>query len=278
MPTGPRVSDGQWHTLSCSFDRDGSMRLYTDGVFSAEEDISGIGNLDVGEGWYFGSDIDGGYSYTGAIAEVRLWHGVLDDATILDWHCSALTEAHPAWEALQGHWQLTEGAGTDIGSAANAELTGTADGTLWQVPESLIIFDYSNTPRIVDVAVTALDHMCVTIDPANLAGISWIDGCNSADVFDTDRCFIDARIFPNPGSDPFRSPVSPPVRMWRCTTPMASASTNPAPEPLLDTLHPAVPIPACTSSASSTESSAARSGGFVKIEPHLIGVPSRTMK
>ena len=199
------VSDGQWHTLSCSFDRDGSMRLYTDGVFSAEEDISGIGNLDVGEGWYFGSDIDGGYSYTGAIAEVRFWHGVLDDATILDWHCSALTEAHPAWEALQGHWQLTEGTGTDIGSAANAELSGTADGTLWQIPESLIIFDYSNTPRIVDVAVTALDHMCVTIDPAwNLAGISWVDGCNSADVFDTDRCFIDARIFPNPGSDSFQ--------------------------------------------------------------------------
>ena len=199
------VSDGQWHTLSCSFDRDGSMRLYTDGVFSAEEDISGIGNLDVGEGWYFGSDIDGGYSYTGAIAEVRFWHGVLDDAIIADWHCSALTEAHPAWEALQGHWELTEGAGTDIGSAANAELTGTADGTLWQVPESLIVFDYSNTPRIVDVAVTALDHMCVTIDPSwNLAGISWVDGCNSADVFDTDRCFIDARIFPNPGSDSFQ--------------------------------------------------------------------------
>ena len=199
------VSDGQWHTLSCSFDRDGSMRLYTDGVFSAEEDISGIGNLDMGEGWYFGSDIDGGYSYTGAIAEVRFWLGVLDDATILDWHCSAITEAHPAWEALQGHWQLTEGAGTDIGSAANAELSGTADGTLWQVPESLIVFDYSNTPRIVDVAVTALDHMCVTIDPAwNLAGISWVDGCNSADVFDTDRCFIDARIFPNPGSDSFQ--------------------------------------------------------------------------
>ena len=199
------ISDGQWHTLSCSFDRDDSMRLYTDGVFSAEEDISGIGNLDVGGGWYFGSDIDGGYSYTGAIAEVRFWHGVLDDATIADWHCSALTEAHPAWEALQGHWQLTEGTGTDIGSAANAELTGTAEGTLWQVPESLIVFDYSNTPRIVDVAVTALDHMCVTIDPAwNLAGISWVDGCNSADVFDTDRCFIDARIFPNPGSDSFQ--------------------------------------------------------------------------
>ena len=75
---------------------------------------------------------------------------------------------------------------------------------MWQVPESLIVFDYSNTPRIVDVAVT-LDHMCVTIEPAwNLDGISWVDGCNSADVFDTDRCFIDARIFPNPGSDSFQ--------------------------------------------------------------------------
>ena len=31
------VADGQWHTLSCSFDRDGMMRLYTDGVFNAKQ-------------------------------------------------------------------------------------------------------------------------------------------------------------------------------------------------------------------------------------------------
>ncbi len=199
------VSDGQWHTLSCSFDRDGNMRLYTDGIFSTEEDISNIGNLDTGEGWFFGSDINGAYSYTGAIAEVRFWHGVLDDATILEWHCSALSEDHPSWEALQGHWQLTEGSGTVINSSTSPELVGSANGTLWQVPDSVIVFDYSNTPRIVDVAVTALDHMCVNIDSSwNLAGISWVDGCNNANIFETSRCFIDAKIFPNPGSNSFQ--------------------------------------------------------------------------
>ncbi len=199
------VSDGQWHTLSCSFDRDGSMRLYTDGVFSAEEDISGIGNLDVGEGWYFGSDIDGGYSYTGAIAEVRFWHGVLDDATILDWHCSPLDNAHPHWDDLKGHWGLTEGEGNAVDNAASEQLDGTLDGAQWQNPESLILFDYSNTPRIVDVAVTAMDHMCLPIEEAwNLSGISWVEGCNTAEIFNQDRCFIDAKIYPNPGGKGFQ--------------------------------------------------------------------------
>ena len=116
------VADGQWHTLSCSFDRDGMMRLYTDGVFSAEEDISDVGDIDVGSGWFFGSDILGAYSYTGAIAEVRFWHGVLAEEAISAWHCSSLDDAHPNWASLQGHWALTEGAGLEVSNSASSGL------------------------------------------------------------------------------------------------------------------------------------------------------------
>ena len=90
------------------------MRLYTDGVFSAEEDISAVGDIDVGSGWFFGSDILGAYSYTGAISEVRFWHGVLSEEAISAWHCSSLDAAHPNWASLQGHWALTEGAGLEV--------------------------------------------------------------------------------------------------------------------------------------------------------------------
>lgn len=205
------ISDGQWHTLSCSFDRDGMMRLYTDGVFSSEEDISGIGAIDVGSGWYFGSDILGAYSYSGAIAEVRFWHGILSNETISDWHCSPLDAVHPNWGSLQGHWALTEGAGLEVSNDASSGLVGALQGTDWQQPESLITFDYSNTPRIVDLAVTAMDHMCMDINPNwNLDGISWIDGCNSLDFPGAHREELRTVIFPNPGSEDFQITGIPP--------------------------------------------------------------------
>ena len=198
------VADNQWHTLSCSFDRDGMMRLYTDGVFVAEEDISSIGNIDVGSGWVFGSDILGDYSYTGAISEVRFWHTILSDETINSWHCSPLNESHPDWESLVGHWSLTEGSGTDVINSAGIGLDGTIQEATWYQPESLITFDYSNTPRIIDVAVTAMDHMCLNIEPNwNLEGISWVDGCNITDINSFDRNTIKTTLYPNPGSDYF---------------------------------------------------------------------------
>ena len=199
------VADGQWHTLSCSFDRDGVMRLYTDGEFSAEEDISFINNIDVGNGWFAGSDIFGAYSYTGAIAEIRFWQGVLSEEVIGNWHCSALDATHPQWSSLQGHWALTEGAGMQANNSVGEELTGAIQGATWNAPEGVIAFDYSNTPRIVDVAATALDHMCLNIDPNwELDGISWVDGCNSSDVERLGRNTIKTNLFPNPGTDAFQ--------------------------------------------------------------------------
>lgn len=199
------VSDGQWHTLSCSFDRDGMMRLYTDGIFSSQEDISDIGAIDVGSGWFFGSDILGAYSYSGAIAEVRFWHGVLSDEVIFDWHCSALDADHPNWEALQANWAMTEGTGLEVSNSASSGLGGILQGAEWQQPESFVIFDYSNTPRIVDIAVTAMDHMCLDVNPDwNLDGISWVDGCNSVNLADTQREEVRTVIFPNPGVTDFQ--------------------------------------------------------------------------
>ena len=75
----------------------------------------------------------------------------------------------------------------------------------------VITFDFSNTPRIVDVAVTALDHMCLTLEPDwNLDGISWVDGCSTTDVARLDRNTIKTTLFPNPGTGEFQiSGLSP---------------------------------------------------------------------
>jgi hypothetical protein len=181
------------------------MRLYTDGVFSAEEDISAVGDIDVGSGWFFGSDILGAYSYTGALSEVRFWHGLLSEEAISAWHCSSLDASHPNWTSLQAHWALTEGAGLEVSNSAGSSLNGTVQGAEWNQPEGIITFDYSNTPRIVDVAATALDHMCLTLEPDwNLTGISWVDGCSTTNVSRLDRSTTKTTLYPNPGTDEFQ--------------------------------------------------------------------------
>ena len=225
------VADGQWHTLSCSFDRDGMMRLYTDGVFSAEEDISDVGNIDVGSGWFFGSDILGAYSYTGAIAEVRFWHGVLAEEAISAWHCSSLDDAHPNWPSLQGHWALTEGDRHWKSATARSGLVGTVQGAEWDQPEGVITFDYSNTPRIVDVAVTALGPHVP--DLSNPIG-TWTASLGSTDAPPPVwRSWTAAQ--PRPRSSPTlgrtssRSRASHPRPPSKCSTPLAGLSTRPSP-------------------------------------------------
>ena len=127
---GPPIADGTWHTLSCSFDRDGMMRMYTDGVLSDEADMSGLADLDV-EGLFFGADALGAYGMEGVVSEVRYWSEALDGGVIADWHCSPLTMAHPDWAALLGHWPLDEGVGDFLEDVSGNGHHGTNEGGLW---------------------------------------------------------------------------------------------------------------------------------------------------
>ena len=172
------VADGQWHTLTCSFDRDGMMRLYTDGVFNAEADISSVGDLDVGGGMSFGADISGGYAMSGQLAEVRFWDKVLEQETIAQWHCNSISGAHPDWANLRGYWALNEGVGFQAFDGSGNGHQGAIDGATWSDNAPPFIWDYSGTPRLVDVPLTALAHMCVPIDPAwNVDGVPLTGTC-----------------------------------------------------------------------------------------------------
>jgi hypothetical protein len=175
---GPAIADGEWHTLSCTFDRDGVARIYTDGVFSEEQDISGLGSLDVDGRLFFGADAVSGYGMEGAVAEVRYWNAVLSAAEIADWHCSELTDLHPSIAALRGYWELNEGTGDFLEDASGLGHHAVNEGGVWGSDEGLVVWDYSNTPRLVDVPVTALAHMCVPIeDEWDLDGAPLLGTC-----------------------------------------------------------------------------------------------------
>ena len=55
---------------------------------------------------------------------------------------------------------------------------GTINNSTWYTADSIWIYDYTNTPRIADVPVTALSHLCVPIDNNwQLDGVSLIPDC-----------------------------------------------------------------------------------------------------
>ena len=179
--TGGVIADNQWHTLSVSFDRDGYMKMYEDGLLLDSADISSIGDVTTNAGLFFGMDINQDYAYNGSIAEVRVWNTLINNQNIQSWHCSHLDINHPNYNNLIGYWKLNEGTGTVAYwnySGGFGMPNGTINNSTWYTADSIWIYDYTNTPRIADVPVTALSHLCVPIDNNwQLDGVSLIPDC-----------------------------------------------------------------------------------------------------
>lgn len=177
IETGGEIADNEWHTLSVTFDRDGLMTMYEDGIEIASDEIAGIGDIDTGAGLVFGSDILGDYSYNGAIAEVRVWNEVLSAEAVADYACNSIDDAHPHFNSLSGYWKMNEGMSTVADFSPNGN-NGLSTGAEWNIPDSITSYDYSNTPRTPDMAVSALTWLCVPISPDwNLDGQSLVAEC-----------------------------------------------------------------------------------------------------
>lgn len=180
---GNEIDDNDWHMLSATFDRDGMLTIYEDGQQVDASSMADIGDVFTGFPICMGQDANNGYAFSGSIAEVRMFNGIVSPAEIDSWHCTPLDNSHTNFAQLIGHWRLNEGGNNSIvldesptganGTLSNAEWRSTQDTIfIWEK-------DYSNTPRQVDYAVSALEHLCVPMDPLwNLDGEIFGTSCN----------------------------------------------------------------------------------------------------
>ena len=169
--TGSAINDNQWHHLTATFDRDGDLTIYEDGSFVSSTSIVNIGDINTGLSLAFGQDgsLNYPYHFNGIISEVRIFNTVLSGETVASFTCSSVSPAHPNYSNLIGYWKIDEGTGTTFSDSSpntnNASFSGAAPS--WQTNSSqLVCIDISNTPRIIDVAVSALEHLCVPIHPS----------------------------------------------------------------------------------------------------------------
>lgn len=163
---GNEISDGEWHMLSATFDRDGMLTIYEDGVMVNETSMAAIGDITSGNQIYFGADIDADYNFTGYIAEGRIFAELIPAAVISDWACDHLSAAHPQYNYLAAQWAMNDGVGTALSNdGANSLVTSLVEAEWQNATDTTYTteLDFSNTPRQVDFMVSALEHLCVPI-------------------------------------------------------------------------------------------------------------------
>ena len=91
--TTSSILDNQWHNASATWDRDGNLTLYVDGIPRATADISDGNGVDYNTGFYtfigmFNDGIDGtkpltiSHKLTGQVDDVRIFNYVLTPTQI----------------------------------------------------------------------------------------------------------------------------------------------------------------------------------------------------
>lgn len=200
--TGGEIADNEWHTLSASFDRDGLLKMYQDGVFLSEADISNIEDISTGQGLFFGTDFNQNFDFPGSISEVRVWEGIVTENAISNWQCTSIDNMHPNYDQLIGHWKLNEGdnliSAIDYSPEQN---NGSIVGAEWYTQDSIVVYSYENTSRLVDIPPTVFKHLCIDIDAGwELDGNTLIDDCMISGIDDLETS-MDILIYPNPARD-----------------------------------------------------------------------------
>lgn len=172
------LTDNQWHTLSATFDRDGMLKVYVDGIFSNEVSMASIKNIDNNLPLTIGADGNNKYGYNGSIEEVRVFNSLLSPEDISKWQCKPLDQSHSKYANLKGYWKLNDNS-ISILDSSPVRANGVLKGGNWTtVPAEKVVevYNFDKTPRTVDLFKTALTHLCIPIlDQWNLDGNSLIE-------------------------------------------------------------------------------------------------------
>lgn len=71
------LNDGEWHHIAATFDRDGDVSLYVDGVLEQSTGMSHVGNVTNSLELTLGADAEYDYPFDGWLEEVKIWNTAL---------------------------------------------------------------------------------------------------------------------------------------------------------------------------------------------------------
>jgi len=119
--SGVTVNDGNWHHVAVTIQRNGKMKLYLDGTFKTEVDISADAGVDAQNtyGFYLGRSNTGQY-FNGLIDEVKIFTGVLSEQEVFDEYADCVFSG-----------RLDEYQGTMAHDDTLDPHNGTISGSIW---------------------------------------------------------------------------------------------------------------------------------------------------
>lgn len=205
---GGKMELNTWKHIAVSFDRDGLVTMYEDGVPVTFAKMNTIGNIDSGLPFTINQDGTNTYSPTLAASyrDIRVWKSALPNEVIVNWANQDITASHPYYSQLVANWKCDEVSGNtlaDSGPNANTvTITGSPARNLNTVT-NFKIYNYLSTTRETDHLPTVLNWLCIPVQPSwGIDGINRIPLCANGSLSAEEKEITtnDFMIYPNPSN------------------------------------------------------------------------------
>lgn len=206
--TGGKVETNVWKHIAATFDRDGLVTLYEDGVPVTFAKMNTIGNIDSGLPFTINQDGTNVYNLNLAASykDIRVWKSALPNEVIVNWANQDITPSHPYYSQLLANWKCDETTGNTLNdsspNANNVAITGTPARNLNTVT-NFKIYNYLTTTRETDHLPTVLNWLCIPVQPTwGIDGVNRIPLCSSGSLSakDEEISTNDFVIYPNPAN------------------------------------------------------------------------------
>lgn len=205
---GGKVETNKWKHIAASFDRDGLVTLYEDGVPVTFAKMNTIGNIDSGLPLSLNQDGTNAYGINLAASykDIRIWKSALPNDVIVNWANQDITTSHPYYSQLLANWKCNGTSGntlTDSGPNANhMTVTGSPTYNVGTV-NNFKVYDYTSTTRETDHFPTVLNWLCIPVQSSwGIDGVNRIPACSKEILAakETKAIVEDFKIYPNPAS------------------------------------------------------------------------------
>ncbi len=109
---GTPVDDDQWHHVVVSFDRDGMMMRYVDGIAYGEPNDISAALMDLQSPISLRASSANNSSYKGLMDEIKIYNRVLNSSEVLTLYYQEAGQFHPYSTQMHIHGSLSEGSGS----------------------------------------------------------------------------------------------------------------------------------------------------------------------
>jgi len=157
-----------WNHVAVTFDRDGLMSIYLNGVLDTTSSIAAVGSLTNTQPLRFLRDGAGNNRFVGGIDEPRIWKNKILTATEISDLC--FKSVVPS--GVNGEWLFNEGAGTSATDSSGNGFTGT-------LSVATFLSDVPFKPRKVvnkNLVTNGGFEFAPPFTAATTTGNRWIDG------------------------------------------------------------------------------------------------------